>query len=156
MLLEKGADPDVRGFAGKTALYWAVERGYNDVVNQLLEHGASPNVANTAGQTPLMEASKNGNADVVRALVSHNADLNAREGDEGLPGTLDVSAGTGMTPLMLAVVGNQFSVAKILLQAGADISLRNRGGNDALDLAEKGGNSDMISLLRGPTVASGQ
>lgn len=156
VLLEKGADPDVRGFAGKTALYWAVERGYNDVVNQLLEHGASPNVANTAGQTPLMEASKNGNADVVRALVSHNADLNAREGDEGLPGTLDVSAGTGMTPLMLAVVGNQFSVAKILLQAGADISLRNRGGNDALDLAEKGGNSDMISLLRGPTVASGQ
>lgn len=154
VLLEKGADPNVRGFAGKTALFWAVERGYGDVMNLLLEHNADPNISNSAGQTPLMEAAKDGQTDLVRALVAHHADLDAREGDEGLPGTLDVSAGTGMTPLLLAVVGNHLAVAHILLQAGADASLRNRGGQDALDVAIKGGDRDMIALLRGSTVAA--
>jgi ankyrin repeat protein len=156
VLLEKGANPDVRGFAGKTALFWAVERGYLDVVNLLLEHNADPNIRNTAGQTPLMEAAKDGSTDLVRALVSHQADINAREGDDGLPGTLDVSAGTGMTPLIFAVVGGHFAVANILLQAGADVSMRNRAGQNALDVAIKGGNTDMINLLRGATVSAGR
>jgi ankyrin repeat protein len=89
-------------------------------------------------------------------LVAHHADLDAREGDDGLPGTLDVSAGTGMTALMMAVVSDHFEAVNILLQAGADVSLRNRGGQTALDAAEKGGNADIISLLRGATVAAGR
>jgi ankyrin repeat protein len=156
VLLDHGADPDVRGFAGKTALFWAVERGYRDVADLLLEHKADPDINNSAGQTPLMEAAKTGKADLVRDLVAHHADLNAKEGDDGLPGTLDVSAGTGMTPLILAVVGNHLAVANILLQAGADVSIRNRGGQDALDVAIKNGNQDMISLLRGATMAAGR
>lgn len=156
VLLEKGADPNVRGYAGKTALFWAVERSYTDVANLLLDHNADPNISNMAGQTPLMEAAKDGRSDLVRALVAHHADLNAREGDDGLPGTLDVSAGTGMTPLMLAVLGSHIEAVNILLQANADLSLRNRGGQSALDVAEKGGNADIIGLLRGATVSAGR
>jgi len=37
------------------------------------------------------------------------------------------------------------------LQAGADVSIRNRGGQEALDIAVKGDNADMINLLRGAT-----
>jgi len=154
VLVEKGADPNVRGFAGKTALFWAVERGYADEVTLLLDHNADPNVSNKAGLTPLMEAAKDGRTDLVRALVAHQADLDAKEGDDGLPGTLDVSAGTGMTPLMLATVGNHFAVVNILLQAGADVAVRNRGGQTALDIAQKSGNSDIISLLRTATIAA--
>ena len=156
VLLEKGADPNRRGFAGKTALFWAVERGYADVVELLLDHNADPNIDNTAGQTPLMEAAKAGRADLVRALLAHHADLNAREGDDGLPGTLDVSAGTGMTPLMLAVVGGHVEVVNALLQAGADVSLSNRGGQNALDVAKKGGNADIVALLRSASAFAGQ
>ncbi len=156
VLLEKGAAPNMRGYAGKTALFWAVERGYGDVVNLLLDHGADPNISNTAGQTPLMQAAKDGNMDLVRALVGRHADINALEGDDGLPGTLDVSDGTGMTPLMFAVVGGHIAVAKFLLHAGVDVSVRNRGGQEALDIAVKGDNADMISLLRNATVAAGQ
>lgn len=156
VLLENGADPNVRGFAGKTALFWAVERGYAPLANLLLEHKADPNISNTAGLTPLMEAAKDGRTDLVRDLLAHQADLNAREGDDGLPGTLDVSAGTGMTPLMLATVGNHSAVVNILLQAGADVTLRNRGGQTALDIARKSGNTDIIGLLRTATVAAGR
>jgi ankyrin repeat protein len=104
----------------------------------------------------LMEAAKDGASDLVRDLIAHQADINAREGDDGLPGTLDVSAGTGMTPLIFAVVGGHVAVVKILLQAGAEVSMRNRGGQDALDVATKIGNPDMITLLRGATMAAGK
>lgn len=154
VLLDKRADPDVRGFAGKTALFWAVERGYGEVVTMLLEHNADPNLNNTAGQTPLMEAAKDGRADLVKQLVVHHADLNAREGDDGLPGTLDVSAGTGMTPLILAVVGGHADVVDVLVKAGADLSVRNRGGQTAMDMAERSGNTEIVSLLRSANVAA--
>ncbi|MEJ2573413.1 MAG: ankyrin repeat domain-containing protein [Gammaproteobacteria bacterium] len=154
VLLEKGADPDVRGFAGKTALFSAVERGYADVVNLLLDHHADPNIRSTAGESPLMEAAKAGNVQIVRALVAHHADLDAREGDEGLPGTVDVSAGTGMTPLMMAVVGGHRDVVSVLLDAGADTSIRNRNGETALDEAMKGQIDDIIGLLRDTSVSA--
>lgn len=156
VLLEKGADPDVRGFAGKTALFSAVERGYGDVVNLLLDHHADPNIRSTAGESPLMEAAKAGNVQIVRALVAHHADLDAREGDEGLPGTVDVSAGTGMTPLMMAVVGGHRDVVSVLLDAGADTAIRNRNGETALDEAMKGQIDDIISLLRNTSVSAGR
>jgi ankyrin repeat protein len=156
VLLEKGADPNIRGFAGKTALFWAVERGYGDVANLLLDHHADPDIRSTAGLTPLMEAAKDGRADLVKALVDHHADLDAREGDEGLPGTLDVSAGTGMTPLMMAVVGGHRDAVRILLDAGADASLSNRSGETAMDEAVKGGVGDIINLLRNTSVSAGR
>jgi ankyrin repeat protein len=154
VLLEKGADPNVPGFAGKTALFWAVERGYVNVAKLLLDHDADPDVRSTAGVTPLMEAAKTGRAEMVRALVAHHADLDAREGDEGLPGTLDVSAGTGMTPLMMAVVGGHRDVVRVLLAAGADTTLRNRNGESALDEALKGGITEIIGLLRNTSVSA--
>jgi ankyrin repeat protein len=156
VLLEKGADPNVRGFAGKTALFWAVERGYVDVAKLLLDHHADPDIRSTAGVTPLMVAAQNGRAEMVRSLVEHGADLNAREGDEGLPGTLDVSAGTGMTPLMMAAAGGHGDVLKILMDAGADTSIRNRGGETALDVAVKGGIENIIGLLRDTSVSAGR
>jgi len=156
VMLEKGADPDVRGFAGKTALFWAVERGYVNVAKLLLEHRADPNIRSTAGLSPLMEAAKSGRVELVRSLVAHHADLDAREGDEGLPGTLDVSAGTGMTPLMMAVVGGHRDVVSVLLDAGADTTIRNRSGETALDQALKGGIGDIIGLLRNTSVSAGR
>lgn len=156
VLLEKGADPDVAGFAGKTALFWAVERGYVKVANLLLDHHANPDIQSAAGMTPLMEASQDGRVELVRDLVAHHADLDAREGDEGLPGTVDVSGGTGMTALMMAVVGGHRDVVKILLDAGADTTLINHNGESAMDEAEKGGIEGIVTLLRSTSVSAGR
>jgi len=120
----------------------------------LLDHHADPNIRSTAGVSPLMEAAKSGRVELVSALVAHHADLDAREGDEGLPGTIDVSAGTGMTPLMMAVVGGHLDVVKVLLDAGADTTIRNRNGETALDEALKGGIGDIIGLLRNTGVSA--
>ena len=153
VLLDAESDPNIRGLAGKTALYWAVERGYGEVVSLLLERGADPDIKTDAGFTALMEAAKNGRADIVRPLLAKHAEVDAREGGEVLPGTLDTSGGAGMTALMFAAVGGHADVVNALLDAGADISLRNRNGQTVIDEAEKSGHEDIARLLRGGRLA---
>ncbi len=155
-LLEAGADPNIRGFAGKTALFWAAERGHAALVTLLLQHEATPNIKTNAGLTPLMEAAKSGRLSLVQELISHEADLDAREGGDVLPGTLDVSAGTGMTALMFAAVGGHANVVQVLLDAGADTSIRNRSGQTALEEALKSGHEAIVQQLRGVSVAAGR
>lgn len=153
VLLDAKADPNIRGFAGKTALYWAVERGYADVVGQLLDHGADPNIKSAAGLTPLIEAAKNGRVDIVKPLLAHNASVDAREGGDVLPGTLDTSGAAAMTALMFASIGGHSDVVRALLDAGADVTIRNNNGQTALEEAEKSGHPEIASLLRGQSVA---
>ncbi len=153
VLLDAKSDPNIRGLAGKTALYWAVERGYGDVVNALLEQGAAADIKTDAGFTPLMEAAKSGRIDIVRPLIAKNADVDAREGGDVLPGTLDTSGGASMTALMFAAMGGHADVVSALLDAGADVSLRNRNGQTVIDEAEKSGHEDIARLLRGGGLA---
>lgn len=153
VLLEAKADPDIRGFAGKTALYWAVERGYGDVVALLLEHKADPNIKTDAGLTPLLEASKNGRVGIVKSLIASGAAVDAREGDDVLPGMLDTSGAAAMTALMFAAVGGHEDVVRALLDAGADVTIRNNNGQTALEEAQKSGHTDIVGLLRGVSVA---
>jgi len=153
VLLEAKADSNIRGFAGKTALYWAVERGYADVVALLLERHADPDVKSDAGLSPLMEAAKNGRVDIVKALIASNAAVDAREGGDILPGTLDTSGAAAMTALMFAAIGGHAEVVQALLDAGADVSIRNNNGQTALEEAQKSGHADIVAVLRSVSVA---
>ncbi len=148
VLLDAKADPNIRGFAGKTALYWAVERGYGEVVSLLLERGADADIKTNAGLTPLMEAAKNGRTDIVQPLLAKQADVNAREGGDVLPGTVDTSGGAGMTALMFAAMGGHAEVVSALMKAGADISIRNRNGQTVFEEAEKSGHGEIARQLR--------
>src|SRR5262252_8347 len=74
LLLESGADPNVRNDAGATALLWAID----DVekTRLLLSHGADPNVRSDDGATPLLlAAGRFGSLDVVKALLDGGAKL---------------------------------------------------------------------------------
>jgi len=52
------------------------------------------------------------------------------------------------TPLMRAVRFNNLTAARILIEAGADISKEDQDGKTALESAEEAGNTEMIELLR--------
>ena len=67
-LLEKGADPNVRGEYGNTPLHDAAYEGHVDVVRLLLEHGADPTVKNKDGDTPLDLARARGHREVVSLI----------------------------------------------------------------------------------------
>jgi ankyrin repeat protein len=54
LLLEHGADPNIKNKDGITPLHWAVFKSgvHVEVVKLLLEHGADPNIQNKKGRTP--------------------------------------------------------------------------------------------------------
>jgi ankyrin repeat protein len=107
-LLDTGADPNVKGEAGATALMWAVEDPAK--VRLLLEHGADPNARSDDGRTALIMATAQfGSAAVVQLLLEHGANSSDR-----VPGG-------GPTPLSEAARAGDPAVLRLLLEHGADV-----------------------------------
>lgn len=78
LLIAHGANVNVQGSSGATALFWAVMRDQKDDVKFLLAHGANPNLTNAFGDTPLICAVQLGYLSLVQPLVNAGADVNAQ------------------------------------------------------------------------------
>ena len=63
----------------RTALHWAAEKGFLDVVKALLQHGAAPNIYDTDRNTALHLSAKKGHTTVVKALLGAGADSSAKD-----------------------------------------------------------------------------
>lgn len=70
ILLEAGADPNLRCKKGCTALLLAARMGKADLVQLLLDNGANPKISDNKGITPLMYAMLYGHSSVVKCLTS--------------------------------------------------------------------------------------
>merc|ERR1712034_107491 len=57
MLIEHGADKDLKDNNGRTALMIACILGHTDTARMLIEHGADKDLKDDSGQTALMIAS---------------------------------------------------------------------------------------------------
>ena len=74
ILLKKGADPNIHaGDEEVTALLFASQKGYYQVVDILLNKGADPNICSKNGKTALMVASMEGHCDIIEVLLRYNA-----------------------------------------------------------------------------------
>ena len=147
-LLRDGADVNAALGDGTTALHWAALNDDAELARVLLYAGANLEpITRLGAYTPLHLASREGSAAVVSALIEAGADL-ARYTDTGvLPlhlaaesgnaeavATLlaqgaDVDArdeGAERTPLMFATASNRLGAMRVLLDAGADVSLETR------------------------------
>ena len=58
LLLDSGADPNIKNYRGNTALMMASVKGYSDIVRLLLERNADPNIQNNEGYTSLIWANR--------------------------------------------------------------------------------------------------
>lgn len=107
LILEKGADIEVRNKGGLTALHAAAYAGKLDVVRLLVAKGALVNdTRNFYKMSPLHAAAEEGHADVAAFLVANKADIEAAERN-------------GYTPLTQAGWRGYWDVGNILLKAGA-------------------------------------
>ena len=61
--------------------------------------------------------------------------------------TLDQEDEYGMTGLMIACEAGKIEMARLLLDARADPTIKNNEGESALDLAKKGGYTEIVSLV---------
>ncbi len=134
LLLKTGGDPNAQKEAdGNAPLHLAARRGYTDVARLLVEHGAEVDAANRRDWTPLRIAMQMRHVDFVRALIEHGADVNRTE-EHG-------------TPLQLAVGRGDAEIARHLIAAGADVTVRDEERRTLLHLAARAGELAVAEVL---------
>ena len=65
LLLDHGADVNVKDEDGETPLFCASNNGHKEIVKLLLEHGADVNAKNNYGNSPLHCVSEKGHTEIV-------------------------------------------------------------------------------------------
>lgn len=125
-------DIDATNARGENALMLASLHGDVPTVRALLARGAEPN---KPGWTPLHYAAAGGHIDVIRLLLENAA-------------FIDAESPNGTTPLMMAVRQKQPTVARLLVDEGADPTLRSQSGWTAAEYAKHHGEDELAKWLR--------
>ncbi|CAJ1449445.1 unnamed protein product [Effrenium voratum] len=133
--LERPLDPDACDDEGFTALHWAVDGSYMEIVCCLLEAGADTNRASKDEHfTPLHGAVINGSQEAASCLLEAGADTEQ----------MTVS---GETPMLLAsFLGNQHAI-QCLLEARADTQRTDLRGCTPLHIAANRGYLECVQSL---------
>ena len=76
LLLKHGADTEIKGRNGRTAISWAAGSGHTEALQALITAKADINTLDNEHQTPLMWAATIGNKNAVRLLLQAGADVN--------------------------------------------------------------------------------
>lgn len=153
-LLAAGADANGLSEEGQTALMTAARNGRTDAVRVLIRHGANVNAAELfKGQTPLMFAAGEGNTGAAEMLIEFGANIRARsksgftplllavrnnrlettkfllqhgaDPNDSIPGA---NGGPATAAINIAVLNADFDLASLLLDAGANPSVRDARG----------------------------
>ena len=127
------------------------KRNLSTIVSLLVEHGENQGVdvinvrENTKGLTPLVDAVEEGMLDIVRSM------LIAGEKQPKLWKTtqvaLDFTDGAGRAPLHVAARENRLDIAKLMMDIGANIFVRDRIGATPLHYAAREDRVEMVELL---------
>lgn len=143
LLLKKGADPNTLSHTKGAVLNIALNNGHSKIANLLRQYGANLNA-----HTPKSQASANLTQDTIAKRKSLEKgvepatalrlaiELNDTTLVRQLIGSdvVDVNATTegNVTPLMVAVSQNNLSITQMLIDAGADLFLRDEKRRTAL------------------------
>lgn len=144
-LLKDGADPNGADFLGNPLMFVMARDGNLPALQLLAKYGANLNAKNTSynNTTPLGIAVQRRRVEIVRFLISQKVDVNMPNGH-------------GETPLMTSVKGPASGdisspkpeITKMLLEAGADLSLKDRWDETAMSYAKASGSTKVIELLK--------
>jgi len=148
LLVAKGADINIQGYNGITALHWAVKSNDLKVAKFLLENGADINISDdyngpirtsTISGTVLQVAiNLSQSNEMFKFVIENGAKLNSKDSQ-------------GNTELHLVALKGNTEQAKILIEHGIDLNAINNFNRTALYYAAKHGYRGVAELL----IASG-
>lgn len=168
-LIANGCDVNQVDNTRTTALMKAAYGGHTKCVEELIRCGAVVGAVDDYGSTSLIHAVRVGSVDCMSLLVDGSnlerkdcygktALSYAMEG-EGYTecvkllvergSSVDVQDHHGVTPLMMAVYGNDVTCVELLLRAGCDRTLKDENGKTALELAQTAAHDACIKVLQG-------
>ncbi|KAJ8013614.1 hypothetical protein DPEC_G00031630 [Dallia pectoralis] len=171
ILVQHGADVNLKTCSGKNCLMLACFCGHLDIVKYLRENGASWGPQDRAGCTALHWAVDGGHLPVIQHMIQDGCEVDVRDtvsiwtplmrvsavtGDAAVASLL-ITAGAdvnvrdrdGKTPLMIAVLNNHEGLVKLLLENGADRSIKNEFGSSATEMAKAFERESILHLLLG-------
>ncbi|XP_059171174.1 putative ankyrin repeat protein RF_0381 [Physella acuta] len=153
-LVQAGANVNVPNKYGKTALHYCVEYMDFESVKVLLEAGADANLQDANLQTPLHVAVRL-HRNVSRGNLTFHGDI--KEINKKLTqiclslitstALLNVSDKKGNTALHYAIQSHTIEIVQRLLDAGADVTLRNNTGKTVLHKAAKTMFVDFMAIV---------
>ncbi len=164
-LLQRGFDANTRDEKGQHGLLLAMQEPSLKVAAVLMDWDKTTvESRNAADESPLMLASLKGLLPVVVKLIARGADVNkpgwaplhyaATKGHLDVMNVLlenhayiDAASPNGSTPLMMAALYGTPSAVKLLLEAGADPSLKNIQGMSAIDFAQRDKRIDSAEII---------
>ena len=137
LLLNNGADPNVKCTMGETPLFQAVDMEKIDHVKILLKNGANPNITNDDGLTPLHNAATKNNISIVKLLLKYGADPNKK------------SKFYQQTPLHLAIKNNRDPMILLLLvQFNGSLMDKDKFNKKPIDYANSKEMKNIIEKLK--------
>ena len=155
-LLRRGFDPNTRDPKGQVGLTIALQNGSSKAFAALLASSqVNVEARNAQDESPLMMAALKGNLEAVMALLARDADVNktgwaplhyaASAGSRQHVAIIalllenhayiDATSPNGTTPLMMAAQYGSNEAVQLLLDEGADPTLKNQLGLTAADFA---------------------
>jgi len=124
------ADPETREIDGDTALMRVshyTTKAVKSFIEMLIKYGADITSKNNMGETALHQAAKRGRLEAATVLLENSAEIDARDNYH-------------RTPLMMAAANcRNAEVIDLLVEKGADLTLKERTGKTALELAKANG-----------------
>ena len=167
-LLRRGFDPNTLDAKGQSGLFLALRDPSPKVIEVLLKAPKIKVETRTPqDESPLMMAAMRGELKLAAALIDKDADVNktgwtplhydasSTQGDQlGVAKLLienaayiDAASPNGSTPLMMAAMYGNTSTLKLLLDEGADPTLKNQLGLTAVDFAQRADRKEMVELI---------
>lgn len=131
LLDSPGIDLEIKARNGNTALMIASFKGNKHAVKALLMRGAQ---VNKPGWTALHYATAIGNNEIVEMLLEKSAYIDAESPNK-------------TTPIMMAARGGHIYTVKLLLDNGADATLKNALNMTAIDFARAKNHKDIVEGL---------
>ena len=168
VMCDQGFDPNSTDYDSRSALMVAAMKGNVEVVEKLLTYNANPNLVDMHGSSALYEAARNRHEDIMEALLAKGAKLCMNEclaasvldqavfdGDILLLRRLlkskiqvDASDYDKRTAVHLAAAEGNLSALKLLVDFGADLTVRDRWGNSVEDEAKRAEAGKLLTYLR--------
>lgn len=167
-LLRRGFDPNTRDPKGQVGLTLALQDGSLKAFAALMaSRQLQVEARNAQDESPLMMAALKGHVDAVKQLLARDADVNKTgwtplhyAASAGSPqhaeiisillerhAYIDATSPNGTTPLMMAAHYGSTQAVQLLLEEGADPTLKNQLGLTATDFAMRVGRTESAERI---------